>query len=59
MNDDIVRLKKIMDIFKFLSKVSLKYKDEAFVMSLEEYFQKNGDLTDRQYFALLNVYERV
>lgn len=56
---DLARIKKIRDIFNFLDKVSLKYKDEAFVMSLQDYFNQHGDLTDRQFFALLNVYERV
>ncbi len=49
----------ITKIFKFLSQLKHSSKTEDFLESLQDFFEEKGFLTDKQYEALLNVYERV
>jgi len=50
----------IEKIFKFLENLNIKSrKTEEFLDSIQEFYLEKGFLTDKQYEALLNIYERI
>ena len=49
-------IKKILD---FMEKVYINPKVEGFVDSVRDFFNERGYLTDKQYEALMNIYERI
>lgn len=53
------RNEHIQHILDFMEKVYISPKVEDFVNSIREQFEERGKLTDKQYEALLNIYERV
>lgn len=48
----------IKKIFKTLESCKLKPNDENFINSISDFFLSRGYLSDKQYEALLNIYER-
>lgn len=53
------RNQHIEKILAFLEKVYINQKTEDFIDSLRDFYFSKKFLTDKQYEALLNVYERV
>ena len=54
------RNKQIEKIFKFLESVNIKKQYiQDFVDSLRDFYADKKFLTDKQYEALLNIYERI
>jgi ferritin len=49
----------IQKILNFLEKVYINPQVEGFVDSVRDFFNERGYLTDKQYQALMNIYERV
>lgn len=49
-------IKKMLD---FMEKVYINPKVEDFVNSVRDFFNERGFLTDKQYEALMNIYERI
>lgn len=49
----------IQKILDFLEKVYINPQVEGFVDSVRDFFKERGYLTDKQYQALMNIYERV
>lgn len=56
---DLKRLMRIKQIFDFIDKVYLKPETKRFVVSLKSYYERTGDLTMKQYEALLQIYEKL
>lgn len=54
-----VRNSHIEKVLAFLEKVYINPKIEDFVNSIRDFYNERGFLTDKQYEALLNIYERV
>lgn len=53
------RNKKIKQMLDFMEKVYINPKIEGFVNDIRDFFNNRGFLTDKQYEALMNVYERI
>ena len=49
----------IKQMLNFMEKVYINPKVEDFVNSIREFFNERGFLTDKQYEALMNIYERI
>lgn len=57
--NDLKRLIRIKQIFDFIEKCVLDHKTKKFVISLKSYYERTGDLSPKQYDALLNIYEKL
>ena len=58
-NNNTERNKKIEQVLAFMEKVYINPKIEGFVDSIREFYNEKKFLTDKQYEALLNIYERI
>lgn len=59
MKNEQERNQHIEKVLAFLEKVYINQKTEEFVNSLRDWYFDKKFLTDKQYEALLNIYERV